>query len=72
MKCYYLAKELNNCLNMMNIMLEFSPDDNSEDELNYNPEQLIIDRDCLEALKKSSQGSNILIQSALATFEEKI
>lgn len=27
MKCYYLSKELNNCLNMMNIMLEFGDED---------------------------------------------
>lgn len=61
MKCYYLAKELNNCLNMMNIMLEFGHEDESEEEINYNSQRLVVDRDCLEALKKSSQGSTLLI-----------
>lgn len=28
MKCYYLSKELNNCLNMMNILLEFGNEEN--------------------------------------------
>lgn len=67
MKCYYLSKELNNCLNMMNIMLEFGQED-SEEEKDYSIEKLSIDRDCLEALKKSSQGSTLLIEQSLNIF----
>jgi hypothetical protein len=32
MKCYYLAKELNNCLNMMNVMLEFANEESEQEE----------------------------------------
>lgn len=71
MKCFYLAKELNNCLNMMNVLLEFSHEDNEENR-NYDVDRLLVDRDCLESLKGSSNGSILLIKEALKNFESKI
>ena len=75
MKCYYLSKELNSCLNAM-IAIEqeekFSGNSGwSEPILTEKAsklQKLSIDRKCLDALKKSSQGSKIMIRDALASF----
>lgn len=60
----------------MNFMLEYNNEEDSETESlgsqKYDKEKLLIDRDCLDALKKSSQGSTLLIQQALNVFENKI
>lgn len=52
----------------MNLMLEFGREDEDEGDENYNVERLAFDRDCLEALKRSSQGSTFLIQQSLNIF----
>jgi hypothetical protein len=71
MKCFYLAKDLNNCLCMMDVLLDCIDEDGdyAEDDRPYATQQLRFDRDCLKALKKSSQGSDAFIRESLATFE---
>ena len=55
----------------MNVLLEFSHEDNEENR-NYDVDRLLVDRDCLESLKGSSNGSILLIKEALKNFESKI
>lgn len=74
MKCYYLSKELNSCLLTMNYLLNEGADRwgqelSKEDKL-LRMQRLNVDRKCLGALKKSSQGSKLFLCEALGVFEE--
>jgi hypothetical protein len=71
MKCYYLAKDLNNCLAMMDLLLKFG-EEGDDDERPYSRQQLKFDKDCLESLKRSSQGSSGCLQESLTMFEHQI
>jgi hypothetical protein len=35
MKCYYLAKELNNCLSMMNVLIGFVDEEDEDEDKGY-------------------------------------
>lgn len=52
----------------MNSLLDFEGDEEDEERKDYNVEELIIDRNCLEALRRSSQNSELLMKEALKVF----